>query len=220
MEDEIQHSASDACWACGEPREMPDHAWQVRDLAEQHYLHTAVWHWAPAEFEELREILDAHGPAAYLGAIISRRPMYGSARIITADRKVIEISRRTLIARAKEREHSELPVNEAKKTRKPRGCHRAALRKRSPWDPVREAAAVPMEIDAGPRKVASPSVGIRPKYGAHACILCTLLVAPGEQPEPCEVRGCPGPSGFIPAPTTAAAWRALIASALRRGVEL
>jgi hypothetical protein len=96
---------SDAnCWACGKPRAMPDHAAQARELAEMHYAHSSPWHWAPAEFEVTREILDEMGPTAYLDAIISRRPFYGSVRIVKPDRSVVDINRRVLLQRVKERE--------------------------------------------------------------------------------------------------------------------
>jgi hypothetical protein len=92
-----------SCWACGRPRVVPDHGTQVRELAEMHYLNTSPWHWSPAEFEVLREVLDEHGPNAYLDALISRRPGYGTARIITENRMVVDVPRGTLLKRAKER---------------------------------------------------------------------------------------------------------------------
>jgi hypothetical protein len=95
-----------ACWSCGKPRSMPSHEEQTRDLAAQHYLHSAPWHWSPMEFQVLRELLDAEGPGAYLDAIVSRRPFYGSVRIVKPDRTVIDILRRDLLRRVKEKESS------------------------------------------------------------------------------------------------------------------
>jgi hypothetical protein len=90
------------CWACGKPAAMPDHAAQVRDLAAMHYRCSGPWHWAPSEFEALRQILEAEGEGAFLDAIISRRPFYGTVRVVKANRLVIDVPRRTLVERAKQ----------------------------------------------------------------------------------------------------------------------
>jgi hypothetical protein len=93
-----QATGDSLCWFCRHPRQKPALDDQIKQLAALHYERTIIFHWAPQEFEALRQFLEE---GDVLAAILTGRPYYGTVQIIR-NRKMIDIPRKTLQERTRD----------------------------------------------------------------------------------------------------------------------